>query len=51
MTRLSTWYDETPLRVLRWINGFRYGWLVITAMFLLLAGIIGLTYGWLVGTA
>jgi hypothetical protein len=51
MTRLSTWYDETPLRVLRWINRYRYGWLVIAAIFLLCVGMIGLTYGWLAGSA
>jgi hypothetical protein len=46
---LSRWYDETPVRFLRWINRWRYGWVVIVALIAMGAGLIGLTFGWLVG--
>jgi hypothetical protein len=45
---LSRWYDETPLRVLRWINSYRYGWIAIAAIIAVGVAIIGLISGWLV---
>jgi hypothetical protein len=32
-------------------NRYRYGWLVIAAIFLLCVGMIGLIYGWLAASA
>jgi cytochrome bd-type quinol oxidase subunit 1 len=46
MIGLSRWYDEGPLDVLRWINSYRYGWIVIAAIFLAVLGFIAVIYVW-----
>jgi hypothetical protein len=48
---LSRWYDEVPLGVLQWINSYRYGWIVVSAICLTAVGTIAVIYGWIFGQA
>ena len=51
MMGLSRWYDEGPLNVLRWINSYRYGWIIVAAICLAAVGIIAVIYGWIFAQA
>jgi hypothetical protein len=43
---LSRWYDEGPLDVLRWINSYRYGGIVVASICLAAMGFIAVIYVW-----
>ena len=44
-------YDEAPLRFMRWLNGLRYGWILLAVFLMLCLGTIAFIYGWIFGVS